>query len=311
MVVVQGVRVESPAAIIPTASERQAMDWSLVLVSQGIESVIEHDPESGRWQIVVNPADVSRAVNAIRLYTLENRQRRWQLAVPGTGLLFDWRCLACLLFFVLVFAFEATGRGNLRAAGALDPDRVRAGEWWRAFTAVTLHADTAHLVANVTTGALMLGLVFGAYGPGVGMLGSYLAGVLAFAAEVFLVPQDSLGPPGVEIRILGASGMVLGGLGLLTAQWFALVRHGLSARQFAVRGILSGCLLLVLLGLSPEQQVDVFAHVAGFLAGLVLGALLASLPPAVLKSAWMDQVALVVTAVLVFGPWWMALAARS
>jgi rhomboid protease GluP len=293
--------VESHSAIIPTASERQAMDWSLVLVSQGIESVIEHDPESGRWQIAVNPADVSRAVDVIHLYTLENRRRRWQLAVPGTGLLFDWRCLACLLFFVMIFAYEPNDQGKLHEAGLLKPDEVRAGQWWRVFTAVTLHEDGAHLAGNVTSGLWMLGLVFGAYGAGVGMLGSYLAGVLAFVAEVFLVPR----------RSLGASGMVLGALGMLTAQWIALVRHGLSARQFAVRGILSGCLLLVLLGFSPEQQVDVFAHVAGFLAGLVLGALLAWLPPAALKSAWMDQVALVVTAVLVFGPWWMALAARN
>jgi len=300
MTVVQVADVESPAAIIPATSERQAMDWSLVLVSQGIESVIERDAESGRWQIVVSPPDVSRAVNAIRLYTLENRRRRWQLAVPGTGLLFDWRCLACLLFFVVVFTFEATGRGNLRAAGVMDPDLVRAGQWWRVFTAVTLHADVAHLAANVTTGVLMLGLVFGAYGPGVGMLGSYLAGVLAFVAEVFLLPRPSL----------GASGMVLGALGLLTAQWIALVRHGLTAGQFAMRGVVSGCLLLVLLGLSPEERVDVFAHVAGFLAGLGLGTGLAWLPPVVLRGAWMDRVALAATALLVFGPWWMALAAR-
>jgi len=293
--------VESSAAIIPAASERQAMDWSLVLVSQGIESVVQHDEQSGRWQLVISPLDVSRVVNAIRLYTLENRRRRWQLAVPGTGLLFDWRCLACLLFLVVLFAIEPSLRGNLHEAGVLKPDRVRAGEWWRVFTAVTLHADVAHLARNFASGLLMLGLACGAYGPGIGMLGSYLAGAIAFGAEVFLLPRHSL----------GASGMVLGALGLLTAQWIALVRHGLTARQFAVRGVLGGCLLLVLLGLSPEEQTDVFGHVAGFCAGLVLGAGLAWLPPAVLRSAWTDRVALIATAVLAFGPWWMALAARG
>jgi len=277
------------------------MDWSLVLVSQGIESVVQHDSESGRWQLVVSPPDVSRAVDAIHLYTLENRRRRWQVAVPGTSLLFDWRCLACLLFFVVVFAFEATGRGNLRDTGKLDPEAVRAGQWWRVFTAVTLHADVSHLVANITTGVLMLGLALGAYGPGVGMLGSYLAGVLAFVGEMWFVPRQSL----------GASGMVLGALGLLTAQWIGMVRHGLTPGQFALRGVVSGFLLLVMLGLSPAEHVDVFAHVAGFSAGLVLGAVLALLPPAVLRSAWTDRVALAATAVLVFGPWWMALTARS
>src|SRR6185503_2516672 len=291
--------MDPAAAIIPAASERQAMDWSLVLVSQGIESMVDRDAESGGWRIVVNTADVSRAVDAIRLYTLENRRRRWQLAVPGTGLLFDWRCLACLLFFVLVFVFEATGRGHLRELGKLDPDAVRAGQWWRMFTAVTLHADVAHLSANVTTGALMLGLAFGAYGPGLGMLVSYLAGVLAFAAELWFVPRPSL----------GASGMVLGALGLLTAQWLKLMRHGLTPWQFVVRGVLAGCLLLILLGLSPEEQVDVFAHVAGFCAGLAMGIVLAWLPQSVLRNTWLERVALVTTAALVFGPWWMALTA--
>jgi membrane associated rhomboid family serine protease len=297
--VVQLTHVETTAAHIPAASERQAMDWSLVLVSQGIESTVERDAESGRWQLVVGTPDVSRAVNAIRLYTLENRARRWQLALPGTGMLFDWRCLACLLFLAIVFAFEPADKGPLHTAGILKPDAVRAGQWWRVFTAVTLHADVSHLAANLTTGVLMLGLAFGAYGPGVGMLGSYLAGVLAFGAELLFLPRQSL----------GASGMVLGALGLLTAQWIVLMRHGLTARQLAVRGILSGCLLLVLLGLSPEERVDVFAHIAGFLAGLVLGAVLALLPSQVLRSAWMDRVALAATALLVFGPWWMALAA--
>lgn len=291
----------SAAAIIPASSEQQAMDWSLVLVSQGIESMVERDAESGRWLLVISPADVSRAVKALRLYKLENRARRWQLAVPGTGLLFDWRCVACLLFFVIVFVFEASGRGNLRTAGVMDPDLVRAGQWWRVFTAVTLHADVAHLAANVTTGVLMLGLVFGAYGPGLGMLGSYLAGALAFGVEAWLLPRSSL----------GASGMVLGALGLLAAQWIVLVRHGLTAVQLATRGVLSGCLLLVLLGLSPEERVDVFAHIVGFVAGLVLGAVLAVLPKAAVHSAWVDRVALAVTALLVFGPWWMALAAGS
>ena len=38
--------VNSSAAFIPTRSEKQAMDWSLVLISQGIEAVIEHQPET-------------------------------------------------------------------------------------------------------------------------------------------------------------------------------------------------------------------------------------------------------------------------
>jgi hypothetical protein len=51
---------------IPVRTERQAMDWSLVLVSQGIEVTIERDPDIDRWQLVVNAPDRTRALRAIR-----------------------------------------------------------------------------------------------------------------------------------------------------------------------------------------------------------------------------------------------------
>ena len=62
-----------------------------------------------------------------------------------------------------------------------------------------------------------------------------------------------------------------GALGLLAAQSFTLLRHGLTPRQLAARGVLSWCLLLVLLGFSPARNVDVLAHVAGFVAGVETG----------------------------------------
>ena len=37
--------MERPLMRIPTRSQRQAMDWSLVLVSQGIESTIDHSED--------------------------------------------------------------------------------------------------------------------------------------------------------------------------------------------------------------------------------------------------------------------------
>ena len=39
-------------AAIPVRSERQALDWSLVLASQGIEPWIQRDEEADRWLLV-------------------------------------------------------------------------------------------------------------------------------------------------------------------------------------------------------------------------------------------------------------------
>jgi rhomboid protease GluP len=280
---------------IPVHSERQALDWSLVLVSQGIESLPERDEVSEAWRLVVAPPDYTRALRVLRLYRKENPEGAWQQSWPWPALIFDWRCLVVLLGMVLLFVVEAAGRGDLRWMGRMDNLALRSGDWWRPLTAVTLHADLGHLAANCGIGFLFLGLAMGAFGPGVGLLASYFAGVAGFVAGVFLLPDS--------YRSVGASGMILGALGLLTAQWVSLVRHGLSGRQLAARGVVSGCLLLILLGLNPAGNTDVMAHAAGFTAGLALGAILAFLPGRWVRSPWVNLLAAAVFAALVLVAW--------
>lgn len=280
---------------IPVPSERQALDWSLVLVSQGIESLPERDEMSAAWRLVVAPTDYTRALRVLRLYRAENPERSWQQPWPWPALLFDWRCLVVLLGMVLLFVVEAAGRGDLRAMGRMDNLALRSWDWWRPLTAVTLHADLGHLAGNCGIGFLFLGLAMGAFGPGVGLLASYLAGVAGFLAGVFLMPDT--------YRSVGASGMVLGALGLLTAQWVLLLRHGLTPRQLAARGVVSGCLLLILLGLNPSGNTDIVAHAAGFVAGLGLGAGLAFLPSRWVRSAWLNLAAGTLFAALILIAW--------
>jgi rhomboid protease GluP len=292
-------RMQPAPVTIPTRTERQAMDWSLVLVSQGIDALIERDSEADTWQLVVQAPDYPRAVHAISQYRRENQTRVWRKELPWTGLIFDWRSVGWFLFLVLLYAVEATGHGRLSAAGMMDNRAVLGGEWWRLITAVTLHENLAHLSANVTTGLLLLGLAMAASGPGIGLLASFLAGVAGNTAGLLLYSEMHRG--------LGASGMVMGALGLLAAQWLVAFRSGLSPRQLAVRGVLSGCLLLVLLGLSPEKNVDLLAHVAGFLTGLALGTALAWCPPRLVQSAWTNRAGVAAAVALVATAWWLAL----
>src|SRR5271163_492436 len=74
---------------IPARNRRQTMDWALVLASQGIEAVIEHDAEGTGWGLVVATTDHEAALRSIRLYRLENRHWHWRQ--PLAGLIFDWR----------------------------------------------------------------------------------------------------------------------------------------------------------------------------------------------------------------------------
>lgn len=289
--------MEADAAAIEARSKKQVLDWSLVLASQEIESRIEPPNETLSWHLVVNAADHERAREVIRQYQEENRRRIWRQELPVGGLVFDWRSV---LWFLLVSVFFVLSekQPQFRTGGMMDTAAAWAGQWWRLFTAVMLHADVAHLAANFTFGALFLGLAMGTFGPGFALLGSYLAGVYGNLLLMFIYPT--------EHRSLGASGMVMGSLGLLAGQSVPLLRHGLSGAQFIVRGFLAGLLLLVMLGL--DQKSDVVAHVGGFAGGILLGALLGW--PTVtkhLQKPALNRVAEAICGALVIASWWYAL----
>jgi membrane associated rhomboid family serine protease len=272
------------------------MDWSLVLASQGIEHIIDRDETAG-WMLAVAEADHEKALNQIHQYRLENRRWRWRQPVFQPGLFFDWRSLAWVLLNVF-FYWCSEARADLRMTGMMDGAALAQGEWWRLFTATWLHADLAHLATNMVFGFIFVGLVLGRYGPGVGLLAAYLAGVGGNLAAWLIY--------GANHRGLGASGVVMGALGLLTIQSVALLkqRNANAFRLFA-SGLFAGVLLFVFLGVNPET--DVVAHLGGFIAGLLLGSLLA-LAPRLTHLPRINLAAGILFAVLVILPWWWSLA---
>jgi membrane associated rhomboid family serine protease len=270
------------------------MDWSLVLVSQGIETTIDQAEGGTGWGLLVAERDYGNALRTLRQYKLENRSWPWQQAVFRPGLLFDWGSLAWALLACLFYALSA--HTDLRSGGLMDGSAVAHGEWWRLFTAMWLHADLAHLATNATIGLVLLGLAMGHYGTGVGLLAAYLAG----AGGNLVAGLISFEPH----RSLGASGMVTACLGLLAVQSLSLWRQTPHAMKYILSGIFGGVMLFVLLALTPGT--DVLAHLGGFGCGLVLGALL-SLLPAVAQMPKINLLSGLLFALLVIVPWWLAL----
>jgi membrane associated rhomboid family serine protease len=287
--------MQTELGIILATSEKQAMDWSLVLVSQGIESTIERSPETQRWQLSVPRVEYQRAIQAIKQYHLENKRTAWVRELPWSGLLFDGRAAALIVLLIAVFFSNEASGGTWETLGVMSNRLVRAGEWWRLFTATSLHGDIAHLAINATTGLLLVGLAMGAYRAGVGLLACYLAGVGGNLAGLLLYNDRH--------QSLGASGIVMGALGLITAQ--SIGPWGLAVRELIVRALCGGFLLLVLLGLSPDPRTDVLAHVGGFATGLLIGVPLAWWGNRM--GSKIDSGALVLFALLVIGTWFLAL----
>ena len=270
------------------------MDWSLVLASQGIKHTIKHDEATG-WVLAVSAVDYETASAQIRLYRLENRHWRWRQPVFQDGWYFDWSSLIWVALSIFFFGWSETHAG-FRLAGIMDNTALTGGEWWRLFTAIWLHADLAHLAANLVFGFLFLGLVMGRYGPGVGMLATCLAGVSGNLLTWLAYDQSHRG--------LGSSGVVMGALGLLAVQSLPFLKKpDANTFKFFAGGLLAGILLFVFLGTSPGT--DVVAHLGGFLSGLLLGFILMSLPR-LLHRAWINLVAGALFVVLVIVPWWCA-----
>lgn len=280
---------------ISAHSRRQAMDWSLVLVSQGIENVIQRN-ESG-WELLVPVGDYEQAIATIRQYRQENRHWSWQRQVFKGGLVFDWASLSWVI--LLLFFAALTQAYGLKAKGILDTTAVTHGQWWRIFTAVWLHADVEHLTTNAVVGLILLGLTLGRFGTGTGLLGAYLAGALANGIEC-LVPSE-------PHYSLGASGMVMGSLGMLATQSFFLWRTSYG-RKYVMSAVAAGLMLFMLFGLAPGT--DIVAHFGGFVLGLMLGGMLSWLRSLTRKPLFNFLCGLLFL-VLTIVPWWKALKSLS
>lgn len=258
------------------------MDWSLVLASQGIEAIIERSSEQERWLLLVRPDELQRAQNSIRLYRAENRGWSWRQELPGADLEIHWGAIVFAVVLTLFHSFTTYEASTLLDRGIMDSVKVHAGQWWRLFTPIFLHEDLAHLMANVTFGIIVLGLSMARFGAGLTLLSAFLAGAVGnlFGLELYSHPYAGL----------GASGMMMGALGILAVHSIHLFRTSPKAARYVLSGVSAGLLIFVLFGVSPNS--DVLAHLGGFLAGLVFGAALSLAPTKLVQNRKVNGAAL-------------------
>ena len=287
-------QADSSSASVPAKSRQKAMEWSLVLASQGIPHLIASPDETGNWSLRIASTDVTRAASAIRQYEIENRSRPWQQHYLDGRIIFDWVAVVWAAALIPIHALSEQHQ-IIKDAGVMHGADVMRGEWWRLITATQLHADWGHLASNLSIGVVLLGLVMGRWGTGTGMLFALLAGMGGNVANLLIRP---------EVFSLGASTVVMGCLGLL-----AILPQSPSETSSRIWrnlfGSLSGAVLLfMLLGLDPRS--DVLAHTGGFVAGLGL-AIVLRICPALSHKRIANAVAVTMLGALVFVSWWLAL----
>lgn len=250
------------AILGPVNRLAQLREWTLVLSSMGIAHAVRD--LGNAWVILVSDEDRPRAAEAIRLYEVENRNwppRRQRELLPHARSL-----VAPALMLLLVLFFSITGPANRSsewfARGTASSDRILHGELWRTVTALTLHADTLHVLGNALTGSIFLSAVNRRLGDGRGPLVVLLAGALGNWMNAVWHRSGHLS--------IGASTAVFAAVGVLAATQLAVDRHK-EGRSWLERvaPVVGGLALLGMLGASPHS--DLLAHLFGLGAGLVVG----------------------------------------
>ncbi|MDJ0698398.1 MAG: rhomboid family intramembrane serine protease [Woeseiaceae bacterium] len=255
--------------VVFESRNRQACaDRALVLESLRIPYEIVDDELS--CALVVPAEHSAEAAEQLRRYDAENvpRQPRSRPrveyfdAVPG--LLAYVLALVGVGFLAANDAFSTDWRGAGRVDGAL----VRAGEWWRTITALTLHSGIQHLVGN-----LIFGVFFGLFagrllGSGVAWLAILVAAAVGNALNTMLLTPQHWS--------IGASTAVFAALGIVAGH----VWHARLMRQdrwpYRVGPVVGGLALLMYTG-TGDANTDVGAHLFGFVCGFVAGMLLVPL----------------------------------
>lgn len=218
--------------------------------------------------IVVPGEFAEKAKYELQQYDTENRQtpRRTtrvvavpQRSLPGVAAYVAVICLVAWFAGIALFNLDWF------AAGRVDGELIREGEWWRTITALTLHAGARHLAGNIVFGVLF-GLMAGRLvGPGVAWSGIVLSAALANFLNVSLLASTH--------RSIGASTAVFAALGLVSGFVWRARLMAQDRWSYRLGPVIGGIALLAYTG-TGDANTDIGAHLAGFACGFACGMLL-------------------------------------
>lgn len=284
--------------------EEECLEFGIVLESQGIPFQVEF--LGGGWAVLVPEGFEAAARREAAAYHAEQveteaeeeAQEAAEEALPVRERASGW--VGGLLYGSGLLGLYGLQGSHWLGRDWVDLGRtggwwIERGEWWRALTALTLHADVPHVIGNAVLGGIFTALLARVSGNGVAWLVFMLSGGIGNYVNAWV--------RGPERSSIGASTAVFGVLGALAAWQFMVQRE--TTRRDRIRRwapIVFGVTLLAYLG-SGDEQTDVLAHVFGFLAGAGLGLLDGRfLAPRTIGRAW--QAAALVTAIALLALAW-------
>ena len=281
------IRLRAIAGGHRASRKRVAEEWALVLTAEGYSPKLVRDEDL--YAIEVDGRDAEAADASLT---------SWQAPeATSVDLGLAYASALCLLAFHL--GLEWTGNHEAYVdLGDSQAALVLSGQIWRVLTALTLHADLAHVAGNTLFGGFFLAALTGRLGLGCSILAFLVSGTLGnFANAVYYGSAHSS---------IGASTGVFGLVGVLAglAAWRRNRMH--APKRGAWIAFAAGLGVVAMLG-GPGQRIDFAAHLFGLAAGALTGVLI-SIPLAFRTRPGLPAqvAAAVASALLVFGAWRLA-----
>jgi len=254
-----------PLAVVGSYPTRtDAYDRSLVISAMEVPHWVLR--REGQFALCVPPAQAAEVAEELERFEAERKLRAPEPPTLGEAAHYSTISLyVCGWILCGLYAVQMAGPEWWTERGTASSQAIMAGQWWRVFTALTLHADLGHLGANLAAGLVYAGFLLPVLGAG----WTWLFIVLAGAAGNWL---NAWGHRDVGHLSIGASTAVFAALGMLVAAQCAM--RALAVRQVRARELLlpvgAGLGLLAYLGVG-DQQTDYMAHFFGLLAGVPFG----------------------------------------
>lgn len=191
--------------------------------------------------------------------------RGYSIALPNEKPIFTYIILGItVVIFLLQLASESlTGDDLLFYFGGKINQFIIAGEYWRLFTPIFLHADLTHLGSNMLSLAIFGSRVESLFGHRRFLLIYFIAGIAGTVASFIFSINPSL----------GASGAIFGIIGAFTLYLYT------NRQNFGGRGSAYFRDMLILIGInlfvSFRPGIDLWGHIGGLIGGAILGLVIA------------------------------------
>ncbi|MFO8032257.1 MAG: rhomboid family intramembrane serine protease [Desulfohalobiaceae bacterium] len=278
-------------------------EWVLVLSAMRIPFYLRQG-EAGHWVLGVDFRDKDKALEEILAYEQENQEH----VTTKQGSQVQGRIEPSIWILLLVLAFyrlTQTQSGIIweteipwQELGRLEVLAVEKGQWWRLVTALTLHADLSHVLGNICIGGIFIVQLCISVGSGLGWFLVLLTGILGNLSNVLIQDYTHVS--------LGGSTAVFGALGLLAG--LRTLQGETQDPKQELLPLAAGLGLLAFLGLERSQDIDIWAHIFGFVWGVFLGLLLGrtKVRKILPEPAWDVPLGLAAVFIVLFS-WWQAL----